>query len=156
MRFDRPTCDRLMSLPDATTYLRGLTGKKPHISTIWRWCLKGCKGVRLESICVGGRRMVSAAAIDRFIDDCTRRQTAPEAQPVVPRPQLAAHVMRHNERRRAEIEAARRRVDELTGVTKRVAAGRAAVDSPCGGPASRPASASRPADAPDRPELSPG
>jgi hypothetical protein len=27
--------------------------------------------------------------------------------------------MRHNERRRAEIEAARRRVDELTGVTKR-------------------------------------
>lgn len=108
MSFYRPTYDRLMSLPEAATYLRGLTGKKPHISTIWRWCLKGCKGVRLESICVGGRRMVSAAAIDRFIDDCTRRQTAPEAQPVVPRPQLAAHVMRLNERRRAEIEAALR------------------------------------------------
>lgn len=118
MRFDRPTYDRLMSLSEAATYLRGLTGKKPHISTIWRWCLKGCKGVRLESVCLGGRRMVSAAAIDRFIDDCTRRQTAPEAQPAGPRPQLAPHVVRHNERRRAEIEAARRRVDELTGVTE--------------------------------------
>jgi len=156
MSFYRPTYDRLMSLPEAATYLRGLTGKKPHISTIWRWCLKGCKGVRLESICVGGRRMVSAAAIDRFIDDCTRRQTAPEAQPVVPRPQLAAHVMRHNERRRAEIEAARRRLDELTGVTKRAAAGRAAAASPCAGRPSRSASASQSADGPDRPELSPG
>jgi hypothetical protein len=86
MRFNRPTDDRLMSLPETTTYLRGLTGKKPHVATIWRWCLKGCKGVRLESICVGGRRMVSAAAVDRFIDACTRRQTDPEAQPVAPPP----------------------------------------------------------------------
>ena len=155
MRFDRPTHDRLMSLPEATTYLRGLTGKKPHISTIWRWCLKGCKGVRLESICVGGRRMVSAAAIDRFIEDCTRLQTAPVAQPVVPRPQLAAHAMRHNERRRAEIEAARRRVDELTGVTKRAATGRAAA-SPCVGPPTLPASTRRPANGAERSEFPPG
>jgi hypothetical protein len=34
MRFNRPTDDRLMSLPETTTYLRGLTGKKPHVSTI--------------------------------------------------------------------------------------------------------------------------
>jgi len=111
--------DRPMSLPDAAAYLGRITGQKPHVSTIWRWCLKGCKGVRLESICIGGKRFVTAAAIDDFIDASTRRRPSTQLPPPAAPPRPPAHVMRHNERRRAEIEAARRRVDELTGVTKR-------------------------------------
>ena len=111
--------DRPMSLPDAAAYLGRITGQKPHVSTIWRWCLKGCKGVRLESICIGGKRFVTAAAIDDFIDASTRRRPDGQLLPPAAPPRPPAHVMRHNERRRAEIEAARRRVDELTGVTKR-------------------------------------
>lgn len=110
--------DRPMSLPEAAAYLGRITGQKPHVSTLWRWCLKGCKGVRLESICLGGKRLVTAAAIDRFIDASTRRwaEAASPAADVSPRP--PAHVMRHNERRQSQIDAARRRIDELTGVVK--------------------------------------
>jgi len=111
--------DRPMSLPDAAAYLGRITGQKPHVSTIWRWCLKGCKGVTLESLCIGGKRFVTAAAIDDFIDASTRRRPDGQLPPPAAPPRPPAHVMRHNERRRAEIEAARRRVDELTGVTKR-------------------------------------
>lgn len=110
--------DQLLSLPQVAAYLGRLTGKRPHVSTIWRWCLKGCKGVKLESICIGGKRFVETAAIDRFIDDSTARGTQSPAQPAVRTPRLAPRIVRHNERRRAEIEAARRRIDELTGVTK--------------------------------------
>ena len=61
--------DNPMSLTDAATYLGKVTGRKPHVSTLWRWCQKGCKGVRLDSICVGGKRFVTVAAIERFIDE---------------------------------------------------------------------------------------
>ena len=53
-----------MSLPEAAAYLGRITGQKPHVSTLWRWCLKGCKGVRLESICLGGKRLVGVSEND--------------------------------------------------------------------------------------------
>jgi hypothetical protein len=116
--------DQPMSMLDAADFLGRLTGQKPHSSTIWRWCLKGCKGVVLESICIGGKRFVTASAIERFIEASTAArpgQTAEEhASPPPPTPAkaLLAHVMRHNDRRRGEVEAARRRLDEITGVAK--------------------------------------
>lgn len=115
---------RLMSLVDAAAYLGRLTGKKPHVSTLWRWCLKGCKGVRLESVCIGGKRFVTVTAIERFVEASTEsRSERPEpsciaAVPVSPAAGLAAHVMRHGDRRRQEIESARRRLDEITGTAK--------------------------------------
>jgi hypothetical protein len=111
--------DRPMSLPDAAAYLAKITGETPHVSTLWRWCLKGCKGVTLESICIGGKRYVTATAIDDFIDASTRRRPNGQPYPPATSPKPPAHVMRHNERRQSQIEAARQRVDELTGVTKR-------------------------------------
>jgi len=117
--FQNLAYDRPMSLPSAAAYLGRITGETPHVSTLWRWCLKGCKGVTLESICIGGKRFVTAAAIDDFIDASTRRRPDGQMPPPAAPPRPPAHVMRHNERRRAEIEAARRRVDELTGVTRR-------------------------------------
>jgi len=140
--------DRPMSLPDAAAYLGRITGQKPHVSTLWRWCLKGCKGVKLDSICIGGKRFVTAAAIDEFIDASTRRRPNGQPHPPAASPRPPAHVMRHNERRQSQIEAARRRVDELTGVTKRSRPGQVgtAVSRSAGSPA-RPA----PDSAPRRP-----
>jgi hypothetical protein len=60
-----------MPLREAAEHLGKLTGQKPHISTLWRWCLKGCKGVVLESIRIGGKRFVTAGSIERFITDST-------------------------------------------------------------------------------------
>lgn len=120
--------DQPLSLLDAADFLGKITGQKPHVSTLWRWCLKGCKGIRLESICIGGKRFVTAAAIERFIDASSETRPGQPSQPRTPRSAPAAtqtpgkgmlaHVMRHNERRRQEIEAARRRLDEITGAVK--------------------------------------
>ena len=39
----------------------------PHVSTRWRWALRGVRGARLESIVVGGQRFSSDQAVQRFI-----------------------------------------------------------------------------------------
>lgn len=42
-------------------------GKKLHTSTAMRWCLKGVRGHRLESLMVGGVRYTSREALGRFL-----------------------------------------------------------------------------------------
>ncbi len=44
---------------------------QPSTATLWRWVLRGCRGVVLESIKIGGRRYTTEAAISRFIEGCT-------------------------------------------------------------------------------------
>jgi hypothetical protein len=39
----------------------------PHVSTLTRWWRQGIKGVKLETVVVGGRRFTSVEAIRRFI-----------------------------------------------------------------------------------------
>ena len=116
--------DQPLSLPDAAEFLGKITGQKPHVSTLYRWCLRGCKGVRLESICIGGKRFVTATAIERFIEASSEARPARQAPapapaaPPAPGKGMLAHVMRHNDRRRQAIEATRRRLDEITGSAK--------------------------------------
>jgi hypothetical protein len=43
-------------------------GKRPHVATIFRWTTRGCRGVRLESIQIGGTRCSTLAAVRRFLD----------------------------------------------------------------------------------------
>ena len=40
---------------------------RPHISTVWRWIKRGCRGVRLETVLIGGKRFTSKEAVDRFV-----------------------------------------------------------------------------------------
>jgi hypothetical protein len=42
-------------------------GTAPHAETVSRWARKGCRGVRLETVMLGGRRYSSAEAVNRFI-----------------------------------------------------------------------------------------
>ncbi len=113
-----------MNLTDAAKYLGKITGRKPHVSTLWRWCQKGCKGVRLDSICVGGKRFVTVAGIERFIDESTAAQDLrpasgnPASPAATSLTNPSGHQKRCNDRRRREIEAARHRLDELTGISK--------------------------------------
>jgi hypothetical protein len=44
---------------------RSLPGR-PHISTLHRWRLRGVRGVRLESVLIGGRRYTSLQALELF------------------------------------------------------------------------------------------
>ncbi|MFO0905859.1 MAG: DUF1580 domain-containing protein [Pirellulales bacterium] len=47
-----------------------------NTATAWRWALKGVRGVKLESLTVGGRRVTSAEAFDRFVTATNPEATA--------------------------------------------------------------------------------
>jgi hypothetical protein len=38
-----------------------------HVSTVWRWCLRGVHGHRLESISIGQRRYTTEPAYRRWV-----------------------------------------------------------------------------------------
>lgn len=95
----------LMTIPQAATFIGRLTGKKPNVSTIWRWCLKGVRGVILESIRVGGQRFISQAALARFIEQSTARGSNDPRPPSSPSAEVPSSSQR-SDRRREEIEAA--------------------------------------------------
>jgi hypothetical protein len=40
----------------------------PHVATVWRWIQKGIRGVRLESVLIGGMRYTSKEALQRFFE----------------------------------------------------------------------------------------
>jgi hypothetical protein len=76
-------------------------GKRPNVSTIYRWTVAGCKGVVLEAIQVGGSRCTSREALARFFARLT------EAAGTVP----PGH-QRSAKRRESEIAQANRESDE--------------------------------------------
>ena len=53
---------------------------RPNISTLHRWRLKGCRGTKLETCLIGGRRFTSREALVRFI----QRNTALQDGEIVP------------------------------------------------------------------------
>jgi hypothetical protein len=58
--------DRLrnaISLPQAAQ----LFSPVPHAATVWRWCTKGTRGVKLESWVRGGQRVTTPEAVERFL-----------------------------------------------------------------------------------------
>ncbi len=71
-------CEPLITLSQAAAWIGSRTGRRPNISTLHRWALRGCRGVRLETQAVGHVRYTSEAAILRFMN-----AKPTEAQPVV-------------------------------------------------------------------------
>lgn len=86
--------ETLLSLTEAAQTLPG----RPHLSTLHRWWLHGVRGVRLETILVGGRRFTSAEALERFAAATT---AAANGQPPP---------VRTTRRRRLAVEAAERKL----------------------------------------------
>lgn len=63
------TAETLVSLSDAATRMpRRRGGKRVSVATLYRWSTHGCKGVRLETIQIGGTRCTSAEALQRFFE----------------------------------------------------------------------------------------
>lgn len=54
-----------------------------NLSTVFRWSLKGLRGIKLETIVVGGIRMTSREAGQRFFERITAVANG-EAAPAVP------------------------------------------------------------------------
>ena len=58
--------EKLLTLAEATKYFPAIEGKRINLSTIYRWTTNGCRGVILESVPIGARRMIPIGAIRRF------------------------------------------------------------------------------------------
>ena len=82
--------ESLVSFAEVPAWLPRRRGnRRVHVSTIHRWARRGCRGVRLEFIQVGGTMCTSTEAIQRFCDRLTNQApTAHEqhATPPTPRP----------------------------------------------------------------------
>jgi hypothetical protein len=73
----------LLTLRDAAKLLpprRG--GSRIAISTLWRWASRGCGGVRLEIIRVGGVAYTTREAIAEFV----AKRSIPAAHTAIPTP----------------------------------------------------------------------
>lgn len=46
--------------------------ERVSISTVWRWAERGIKGIRLETVRIGRKKMTSRQAISRFIAATSR------------------------------------------------------------------------------------
>lgn len=62
-RLDEP----VMTLVEAAGWLERRFGRRPNVATIWRWAIKGMRGVRLRTISLGRYRYTTESAIERFI-----------------------------------------------------------------------------------------
>lgn len=87
--------ESLLQVPtEAAKHIPG----RPDASTVYRWWKRGIKGVRLETILIGGRRYTSKEALTRFFAATTAAADGPQAA-VTPA------------RRQREIEAAERELE---------------------------------------------
>ena len=72
------TRETLILLSDVPPHLperRG--GKRPHVSCIYRWAQCGCRGVKLETLQIGGTSCTSleaASAVLRSVDRGSNRR----------------------------------------------------------------------------------
>jgi hypothetical protein len=60
----RESCFRLAEAPKHLP--PGRSGKRIHVSTVFRWAQRGIRGVTLETVRVGGAMFTSTEAIQRF------------------------------------------------------------------------------------------
>jgi hypothetical protein len=91
------TLETLITFSEATSFAPSRhPGCKLSTTTIWRWAEHGVRGIKLESVYVGGSRYTSREALARFAAATTAvRQGGTPAPPPVPVP---AHRRRDRER----------------------------------------------------------
>jgi Protein of unknown function (DUF1580) len=70
--------EKLLPIPAA---FQEVTGKRPSPSTCHRWRSKGSRGIILETILFGSRRMTSCEAVRRFIQKSNTNTLQSQSQP---------------------------------------------------------------------------
>ena len=56
-------------------------GKRIHVSTLYRWALHGCRGVKLESLQLGGTLATSREGLERFFARLAAGRESDSASP---------------------------------------------------------------------------
>ena len=65
--------EKLLSLGQASRWFPEVDGRRPSANSLWRWCRRGVRGVRLPYVRVGRRICTSPRAISGF---CNRLAAA--------------------------------------------------------------------------------
>ena len=74
--------EKVFPLREAPSSLpRCRAGRKTHVATLFRWASKGLRGIRLETIKVGGSTCTSAEALQRFFERLTEPESTTETTP---------------------------------------------------------------------------
>lgn len=60
-------------------------GKAPHLATLYRWAVRGIRGVKLETLVIGGSMVTSENSLLRFIRALSRNESALPAAPTAAR-----------------------------------------------------------------------
>ena len=94
--------ETVLSLTEATKVLPRLNGKRPSISTLWRWCRKGLRGVHLEYIRLGRSIATSEEALNRFFEALAETDEVPDED----RPATPQRKQPSSSRRQASLDAA--------------------------------------------------
>jgi len=102
---------RLSDVPSLKNLPRREDGRRLHISTIYRWTTAGVRGVRLETVQVGGTRCTSEDALQRFFNELTK----PQVREIVSMPSIKGHaswISRLPRWRQKQIQQAERELKE--------------------------------------------
>ncbi len=98
--------EAVITLSQARRFLpRRSNGKPVAPSTLYRWSLKGVRGVRLETLKVGGMLCTSREALQRFCDRITD-QDGSDIHPMPHRPSSVSQDTKDIRRRLEVIEKA--------------------------------------------------
>lgn len=92
--------EKTLTFSEAAAILPMFNGKRPHTSTVWRWARKGCRGVRLESLRLGGRFVTSVQALERFGQALAEADNLPQAsvrKPATPTAKQRERSIQHAE-----------------------------------------------------------
>jgi hypothetical protein len=65
-----------LTLAEAAKRLPRNNGRRVHTSTLWRWCRKGCHGVRLHYVRVGRSIRVTETGLNHFFTELTKQDTS--------------------------------------------------------------------------------
>ena len=61
--------ETLVSFKEATRLIPTGNGRRVNCSTVWRWAMKGVKGVKLEYVCYGRAMFTTKDALERFANE---------------------------------------------------------------------------------------
>jgi hypothetical protein len=68
------TKETLLPFSKTPSWTEKNLGKRISPATLHRWRLRGCRGVRLATILIGGQRCTSIEALQAFFEATTRAQ----------------------------------------------------------------------------------
>ena len=96
--------EEILSINDAARSLPRIDGKRPHLSTIWRWARVGVRGVKLDYVRLGRRVCTSKEALARFAQALAEADDVPRQRSDIS-PRIRSRTGRQRQRDIARAEA---------------------------------------------------